>query len=98
MAKRFSQPQGFLTISDKLAQSELFFERRQQLIDLLLRGALAVDADQGFGTGEANQDPAAVLEVVLEAVVRPRAHHATTGNLGGRILLQPAVQFGAPGS
>src|SRR5712691_12825060 len=53
-AKRFSQPQGFLTISDKLAQPELLFQRRQQLLDPLLRRRLAVDADQRFGAGKAD--------------------------------------------
>src|SRR4030081_319622 len=98
IAKRFSQPQGFLTISDKLAQPELLFERCQQLIDPLLRGRLAVDPDQRFGPGEADQHPAAVLQVVLEAVIgaqwRPspapdRATRAPAISVGGSFSIRP---------
>src|SRR6202011_6147504 len=109
IAKRFSQPQGFLTMpppcpppegegerSDKLAQPELLFERREELLDPLLRWRLAVDPDQRLGAGKPDQHPAAVLEVVLEAVVGARAHHPATGNLGGRLLLEPAVELDAP--
>ena len=53
-------------ILSALARSPGRVFSRQQLIDLLLRGALAVDADQGFGTGEANQDPAAVQFVAMQ--------------------------------
>src|SRR5437879_746700 len=63
-AKRFSQPQGFLTISDKLAQPQPFLERGQQLVDALPRAGLAVDADERLGSGEADQHPAPVVEVV----------------------------------
>src|SRR3982074_2125179 len=108
IAKRYSQPQGFLTrpppcpppegegpSCDKLAQPELLFERCQQLIDPLLRGRLAVDPDQRFGPGEADQHPAAVLQVVLEAVVVARTRHSRARELGGRLLLDPAVDLGA---
>src|SRR5207249_2036281 len=97
IAKRFSQPQGFLTRSDKLAEPELFFQRGEQLLDPLLGGRLAVDANQRFGAAETDQDPAAILQVVLEAIVRAGAHNAAAGNVGGRRLFQPAVELGATG-
>src|SRR5256885_14629266 len=97
MAKRFSQPQGFLTISDKLAQSQPFFERRQQLVDALLGPRLAIDPDQRLGAGESNQHPAAVLEVVLEAVIGPRPRHAGAGDLGRRLLVEPRIEVGPAG-
>src|ERR1700737_1119569 len=95
-AKRFSQPQGFLTISDKLAQSQPFFERGQQLFDPLLRASLAVYPNQRLRAGKAHQHPAAVLQVVLEAVIGPRAHHAPARDLRRRLLLQPAIELRAP--
>src|SRR2546423_12877851 len=93
MAKRFSQPQGFLTISDKLAQSQTFFERGQQLIDALLGARLAIDPDQRLGAGEADQHPAAVLVAVLEAVIRPRPRPAGVGARGRRVPPHPPVEF-----
>src|SRR6267143_5905014 len=97
MAKRFSQPQGFFMISDKLAQSQPSFERGQQLVDALLRAGLAIDPDQRLGAGEPNQHPAAVLQVVLEAVIGPRPRHTSTGDLGRRLLVEPRVEFGPAG-
>src|SRR5437870_13632836 len=64
MAKRFSQPQGFLTTPppcpppegeggalDKLARSQTFFERGQQLVDALHGAGLAIDPDQRLAAG-----------------------------------------------
>src|SRR5438094_3985475 len=109
-AKRFSQPQGFLTVpppcrapegegdgSDKLAEPELLFEGGEQLLDPLRRGRFAINANQRFGAAEADQDPAAILQVVLEAIVGAGAHNAAAGDVGRRLLFQPAVELGSTG-
>src|SRR5438876_10491909 len=94
IAKRFSQPQGFLTRSDKLAQPELFFQRGEQLLDPLLGGRLAIDANQRLGTAESDQHPAAVLQVVLESIIGTVAQHPAAGNLAGWLLFQPDIVIG----
>src|SRR5436309_4015656 len=108
-AKRFSQPQGFWTVpppcrapegrdgSDKLAEPELLFQGGEQLLDPLRRGRFAINANQRLGAAEADQDPAAVLQVVLEAIVGAGAHNAAAGNVGRRLLFQPAVELGSTG-
>src|SRR5438128_11871562 len=95
IAKRFSQPQGFLTRSDKLAEPELLFQSGEQLLDPLLRGRLAIDANQRLGAAESDQHPAAVLQVVLESIIGTGAHHPAAGNLAGWLLFQPAIELGA---
>src|SRR2546422_2308206 len=97
IANRFSQPQGFLTSSDKLAQPELLFERAEQLLDPFFRRRLAIDPDQRLGPTETDQHPAAILQVVLEAIVGSGPHDTAAGNLGRWLLVQPAVELRAAG-
>src|SRR5438876_8730981 len=97
IAKRFSQPQGFLTRSDKLAEPELLFQSGEQLLDPLLRGRLAIDANQRLGAAESDQHPAAVLQVILESIIGTGAHHPSAGNVVGWLLFQPAIELGATG-
>src|SRR2546425_3814516 len=97
MANRCSQPQGLATLepsagrSGNLAYSEAILERGQQAVDSLPAGRFTVDPDQRLGSAEPDQHPAAVGEVILEAVVGAATLDALAGQLLGRGLLQVRV-------
>src|SRR2546430_17595617 len=62
-------------------ESHDVLDRRQARFDSCRIWGLGIDADERLGAARAKQHPAAVIEVELEAIVRPHSPHLHAGDL-----------------